>query len=78
MRWNSRTSQNGGNIGQSQYSLARSGRNGSLFGRMVRVSRPANDNRPLDDGRVVWRLVVHSIIVVTLLALAASRLFDII
>ena len=52
------------------------GRHGLANNRMVRIPRPSNDNQQAAERRLLPRLIIHSLIVLTLLALALSRAFD--
>jgi hypothetical protein len=53
-------------------------RHGPLLARMTRLPHAANDNLAPDNGRLIPRLIIHSLIVLTLIVLAGSKLLELI
>ena len=69
MRWGDKPTQNKDGARQGVLTTPVPGRLGLPYNRMVRIPRPANDNRQAADRRLPSRLIIHSLIVLTLLAL---------
>jgi len=53
-------------------------RQGPLFARMIGLPRAANDNQAPDNAHLIPRLIIHSMIVLTLIVLASSKLLELI
>ncbi len=76
MRWGDRPTRIKDGSRQGVLARPAPGRLGPPHDRMVRIPRPANDNRQAADRRLPPRLLIQSLIVLTLLALALSRALD--